>query len=415
MAGKRTLNRLSDKAIKSLTNPGRYADGGNLYIAVRPGGSRQWVFFYRSRGKLTEMSFGAYPGVTLARARQLANAARTQVADAVDPLGAKREAERAKREASATASAFPTFGAYALALVDRIEEGFSNSKHRQQWRNTLQTYCAAIWATPIDAVDTAGVLACLTPIWQTKPETASRLRGRIERVLNAARAERLRSGENPAAWRGHLDATLPRPGKLTRGHHSALPYADMPAFMADLRARPALAAMALELAVLTATRTSEVLYARWSEFDLDAGLWTIPAERMKARKEHRVALSKRALAIVKELSAARSSEFVFPGQKSGKPLSNMSMLMLLERMGRRGAITSHGFRSTFSDWASEVSPFSSELRESALAHTIGNKAEAAYRRGDALEKRRTMMEAWATWCEPKAANVVAFAKLSDAG
>ena len=247
MAGKRTLNRLTDKAIKSLTKPGRYADGGNLYIAVRPGGSRQWVFFYRSRGKLTEMSFGADPGVTLARARQLANAARTQVADAVDPLGAKREAERAKREASATVSAVPTFGVYALALVDRIEEGFSNSKHRQQWRNTLQTYCAAIWATPIDAVDTAGVLACLTPIWQTKPETASRLRGRIQRVLNAAKAEGLRSGENPAAWRGHLDATLPKPGKLTRGHHAALAYADMPAFMADLRARPALAALALEL------------------------------------------------------------------------------------------------------------------------------------------------------------------------
>ena len=189
----------------------------------------------------------------------------------------------------------------------------------------------------------------------------------------------------------------------------------MPAFMADLRARPALAALALEFAILTATRTSEVLNAEWSEFDLDGGRWTVPAERMKARKEHRVALSKRALAIVKELSASRSSDFVFPGQKPGKPLSNMAMLMVLERMGRRGAVTSHGFRSTFSDWASEVSSFSSELRETALAHTIGNKAEAAYSRGDALEKRRAMMEAWATWCEPKAPNVVAFAKLSDAG
>ena len=264
-------------------------------------------------------------------------------------------------------------------------------------------------------VDTSGVLACLTPIWQTKPETASRVRGRIERVLNAAKAERLRSGENPAAWRGHLDATLPKPAKLTRGHHAALAYTDMPPFMSDLRARPALAALALELAVLTATRTSEVLNAKWAEFDLDAGLWTIPAERMKARREHRVALSKRALAIVKELSTARSSEYVFPGQKPGKPLSNMAMLMLLERMGRRGAITSHGFRSTFSDWASEVSPYSSELRETALAHTIGNKAEAAYRRGDALEKRRAMMEAWAAWCEPKEANVVAFARPGGLG
>ena len=185
--------------------------------------------------------------------------------------------------------------------------------------------------------------------------------------------------------------------------------------MSDLRARPALAALALELTVLTATRTSEVLNAKWAEFDLEAGLWTIPAKRMKARREHRVALSNRALAIVKELSTARSSEYIFPGQKAGKPLSNMAMLMLLERMGRRGTITSHGFRSTFSDWASEVSPFSSELRETALAHTIGNKAEAAYRRGDALEKRRAMMEAWAAWCEPKEAKVVAFARPSGLG
>ena len=220
----------------------------------------------------------------------------------------------------------------------------------------------------------------------------------------------MRAGENPAAWRGHLDATLPKPAKLTRGHHAALSYTDLPAFMAELRARPALAALALELTILTATRTSEVLEAQWSEFDLDAGLWTIPAERMKARKEHRVALSKRALAIVKGLAQAKPSDFVFAGQKPNKPLSNMAMLMLLNRMGRRGAITAHGFRSTFSDWASEVSPYSAELRETALAHTIGNKAEAAYRRGDALEKRRAMMEAWSQWCEPKAANVVAFAK-----
>jgi integrase len=238
------------------------------------------------------------------------------------------------------------------------------------------------------------------------------VRGRIERILNAAKAERLRAGENPAAWRGHLDATLAKPGKLKRGHHAALPYADMPAFMTALRGRPAVAALALELAILTATRTGEVLEAEWTEFDLDAGLWTIPEDRMKSRREHRVALSTRALAIVNELAVARRSEYVFPGQKRGKPLSNMAMLMLLERMGKRGVITSHGFRSTFSDWASEVSPYSSELRETALAHTIGNKAEAAYRRGDALEKRRTMMEAWAQWCEPRATNVVAFTKSS---
>jgi integrase len=400
----RKQNLLTSRTIETAKEPGRYSDGNGLYLVVRPGGSKQWMFLYRRESKLTEMGLGSpAKGVTLAIARGHRDAARAIMARGADPLEARRQAEQ-------SAAGIPTFGAYALALVERIEEGFSNQKHRQQWRNTLQTYCEPIWTLPIDRIDTGGVLACLTPIWQRKPETASRVRGRIERVLNAAKAERLRAGENPAAWRGHLDATLPKPGKLTRGHHAALPYADMPTFMSDLRARPAIAALALELAVLTATRTSEVLNAKWAEFDLDAGLWTIPAERMKARREHRVALSNRALAIVKELSAARRSEFVFPGQRSGKPLSNMAMLMLLERMGRRGAITSHGFRSTFSDWASEVSPYSSELRETALAHTIGNKAEAAYRRGDALEKRRAMMEAWAAWCEPREANVVAFAR-----
>ena len=400
----RKQNLLTMRKVETVKEPGRYADGNGLYLVVRPGGSRQWVFLYRRDGKLKEMGLGSpVKGVTPATARDLRDEARALMARGDDPLEARRQAEQ-------SASEIPTFGAYALALVDRIESGFSNAKHRQQWKNTLQTYCGPIWAKRIDEVDTTGVLACLMPIWQAKPETASRVRGRIERVLNAAKAERLRTGENPAAWRGHLDATLPKPGKLTRGHHAALPYADMPAFMADLRARPALAALALELAVLTATRTSEVLNAKWTEFDLDAGLWTISAERMKARREHRMALSKRALAIVKELSAARSAEFVFPGRKSDRPLSQMAMLMLLRRMGKAD-VTAHGFRSAFSDWASEVSPYSSELRETALAHTIGNKAEAAYRRGDALEKRRAMMEAWAQWCEPRAgSNVVEFKK-----
>jgi integrase len=398
----RKQNLLTARTIETARTPGRYSDGNGLYLVVRQGGSRQWVFLYRREGKLKEMGLGSpAKGVTLAMARGLRDDARAVMARGVDPLEARRSSEQ---------SAIPAFGAYALGLVERIEGGFSNPKHRQQWRNTLETYCRPIWAFPIDAVDTSGVLACLTPIWQAKPETASRVRGRIERVLNSAKAEGLRSGENPAAWRGHLDAALPKPQKLTRGHHAALAYADMPSFMSDLRSRHALAALALELAVLTATRTNEVLNARWAEFDFDAGVWTIPAARMKAKKEHRVALSCRALQILEELSEAQTSEFVFPGQKQSKPLSNMAMLMLLERMGRRGAITAHGFRSTFSDWASEVSPYSSELRETALAHTIGNKAEAAYRRGDALEKRRAMMEAWASYIEPKADNVVAFGR-----
>ena len=221
----RKQNLLTARTIETAKEPGRYSDGNGLYLVVRPGGSKQWMFLYRRDGKLREMGLGSpLKGVTLAMARDLRDEARAIMARGVDPLEARRQAEQ-------SATGIPTFGAYALALVERIEEGFSNPKHRQQWRNTLQTYCEPIWTLPIDRVDTAGVLACLTPIWQSKPETASRVRGRIERVLNAAKAERLRAGENPAAWRGHLDATLPKPAKLTRGHHAALAYGDMPAFM----------------------------------------------------------------------------------------------------------------------------------------------------------------------------------------
>jgi integrase len=337
-------------------------------------------------------------------ARERRDAARAALASGRDPIEMRRKAgEETARGV--------TFGDYALALLRRIEVGFSNVKHRAQWRSTLQSYCQPIWAMAIGDVDTAGVLACLTPIWQEKPETASRLRGRIERVLNAAKAEGLRTGENPAQWRGHLDATLPKAAKLSRGHHAALPYAELPAFVAALRARPAIAALALEFAILTATRTNETLGARWQEFDLEAGIWTIPPSRMKNRREHRVPLAARALALVAEISRSRVSEFVFPGRKLGKPLSQMAMLMLLRRMGN-AAVTAHGFRSAFSDWASEVSHFSAELREAALAHTIPSKTEAAYRRGDALERRRAMMEAWAYWCEPKTANVLTFARQS---
>ncbi len=294
--------------------------------------------------------------------------ARGQMSNGRDPLEARQRAQEHARQ-------IPKFGAYALALVDRIEVGFSNAKHRQQRRNTLTTYCQPIWTRRIDEVDTKGVLDCLTPIWTLKPETASRVRGRIERVLNAAKAERLRSGENPAAWRGHLDATLPRPNSLSRGHHAALPYLELPTFMDQLRKRAGVAARGLEFVILTATRTSEALNATWNEFDLEAAVWTIPAARMKARVEHRVPLSRRAMKILRELERDRESEgYVFAGQRERSPLSNMALLMMLRRM-KRGDITAHGFRSSFSDWASEVSSFSGELRETALAHTIQNKAE----------------------------------------
>ena len=277
MAGQRLSKRLTARTVDTLITPGRHADGDGLYLAVRPGGSKQWIFLYRSGGRLREMGLGSpASGVTLAKARQLAAEARAQMTNGRDPLESRRHAEQ-------QAARIPKFGDYALALVDRIEVGFSNPKHRQQWRNTLTTYCQPIWATPIDGVDTKGVLDCLTPIWTSKPETASRLRGRIERVLNAAKAERLRSGENPAGWRGHLDATLPKAAKLIRGHHAALPYTDIAKFVASLREREGVAPRALEFLILTATRTGETLGAQFVEFDFDDRVWTIPAKRMKPR------------------------------------------------------------------------------------------------------------------------------------
>jgi hypothetical protein len=291
MVGQRLSKRLTARTVETLTTPGRHADGDGLYVTVRSGGSKQWIFLYRSDGRLREMGLGSpASGVTLAKARQLAAEARGHMSNGRDPLEARRQAEQEAKQ-------IPKFGDYALALVDRIEVGFSNAKHRQQWRNTLTTYCKPIWKQRIDHVDTRGVLECLSPIWTSKPETASRVRGRIERVLNAAKAEHLRSGENPAAWRGHLDATLPRPNNLSRGHHAALPYNELPAFMDELRRRTGVAARALEFLILTATRTSEALNAAWVEFDFEAAIWTIPTTRMKARVEHRVPLSQRALEI----------------------------------------------------------------------------------------------------------------------
>jgi integrase len=273
---------------------------------------------------------------------------------------------------------------------------------------TLRDYAAPLRRLPVDKITTDDVLSVLKPLWNEKPETASRLRGRIERVLDAARAQGLRNGENPARWRGHLDQLLPKRQRLTRGHHAAMKYAELPGFMGDLRARQATAALALEFAVLTAARSGEVLGARWDEFDLDRAIWTIPAARMKAGREHRVPLSKRALKIVKAMQEARDGDFVFPGQKAGKPLSVMALEMVLRRMKVEG-VTVHGFRSAFRDWSAECTNFTNEVCEAALAHVIENKAEAAYRRGDLFDKRRKLMEAWAIYCAaPKAGKVVAF-------
>ena len=345
-------------------------------------------------GKRHEMGLGQYPTVTLAAARARAAEYRQMVATGRDPLAEKRKEVE------------PTFAGCVDRFLSSMEGQWRNSKHRAQWRMTLTEYCRPIAAMRVSAIGTEQVLQVLNPIWTAKPETASRLRGRIERVLDFAKVKGWRSGENPALWRGHLKNVLPARRKLTRGHHAAMPYAEVPAFTERLRGLEAMSARALEFLILTAARSGEVLEAKWDEFDLEAGLWTVPASRMKAGKEHRVPLSKPALAIVRALHEHRISDFVFPGQSSGRPLSNMAFAKLLERM-KADHYTPHGFRSAFRDWAGDATSFPREVAEAALAHRVGDEVEKAYRRSDALEKRRKLMAAWADYCGTvKAGNIL---------
>ena len=335
-------------------------------------------------GSRHELGLGAYPTVTLAAARAGAAEYRLMIATGRDPLAEK------KKEAE------PTFAECADNFLASMEGSWRNSKHRAQWRMTLAEYCRPIATKRVSAIGTVEVLSVLVPIWTTMPETASRLRGRIERVLDFAKVKGWRSGENPALWRSHLKNVLPARRKLTRGHHAAMPYLDVPAFIERLRGLEALSSRALEFLILTAARSGEVLGAKWDEFDFEAGLWTVPAVRMKAGKEHRVPLSKPALAIVKALHELRTSEYVFPGHARGRPLSNMAFAKLLKRM-KAGQVTPHGFRSAFRDWAGDTTSFPREVAEQALAHRVGDETERAYRRSDALEKRRKLMAAWADY------------------
>jgi integrase len=380
----RKINRLNARTVTTITKHGRHADGGGLYLSISPNGGRRWVFLFRWHGKPTEIGFGSARDVTLARARELGARARAKLAEGINPKDLRRPPEGV------------TFGECADRLIEAMRPSWRNGKHAAQWEMTLRDYAAPLRHLPVDKITTDDVLSVLKPLWNEKPETASRLRSRIERVLDAAKAQGLRSCENPARWRGHLDQLLPKRERLTRGHHAAMGYNGLPAFMGDLQARQATAALALEFAILTAARSGEVLGARWDEFDLDRAVWTIPATRMKAGREHRVPLSRRALEITKAMREGRNGEFVFPGQKPGKPLSGMALEMVLRRI--KIDVTVHGFRSIFRDWAAECTNFPNEVCEAALAHVIENKAEAAYRRGDLFDKRRTLMEAWASYC-----------------
>ncbi|MGH6860206.1 MAG: tyrosine-type recombinase/integrase [Phyllobacterium sp.] len=389
--------KLADKFIRSAyLKSGRYSDGGGLYLKVTPTGTKSWVFMWARDDRRREMGFGAYPSIGLATAREFAEEYRKQVAIGLDPIVEKRK------------EAEPTFGECADMYLKTIDSEFRNDKHRAQWKMTLKVYCENIRKRRVSKIGTDDVLQVLTPIWQEKRETASRLRGRIERVLDFAKVKGWRTGENPALWRGHLKGALPAEKKaLTRGHHAAMHYDDLPDFLLRVRSAEAMAARALEFLVLTAARSGEVLGAKWGEIDFDAAVWTIPGERMKAGKEHRVPLVKAAIKLLKPLYEAKVSDFVFPGQKKDRPLSNMSMEMLLRRM--KIDVTVHGFRSSFRDWAGDRTNFPRELAEAALAHKVGDAVEQAYRRSDGLAKRAKLMKAWAEYLSvPKNAKILPF-------
>jgi integrase len=407
----RILGRLSAVRVQGVRKPGYYGDGGGLYLRVAPGGAKGWIFRYGGRGRRRDMGLGGYPSIGLAKARELAGDCRGMIAAGLDPIAARNE----KRAAAAVEAAKAmTFDDCATAYITAHEAAWRNPKHRQQWKNTLSTYVSPVLGKlPVAAVDTGLVLKVLEPIWARKPETASRVRGRMEAVLDWAKVRGYRTGENPARWRGHLDHLLPAKSKVRKvEHHAALPYAQVGAFVASLHEQPGVSAHALEFLILTATRTGETLGATWDEVDIGAKLWTIPAGRMKAGKEHRVPLSDAALAVLKEMREIRHSDYVFPGGRDRRPLSEMSLLMLLRRM-KHGDITAHGFRSTFRDWAAERTTFPREVAEAALAHAIPDAVEAAYRRGDLVDKRRKLMDAWAAYCakiETDAGKVVALAR-----
>jgi len=392
----RTVGKLTALKVGRVQKPGMYPDGAGLYLQVTGAGAKSWIFRFSLYGKAREMGLGSLSAITLADARAKAAECRRLLQDGKDPIEERKaRLARAALEAARTI----TFKEAAANYIASHRAGWRNAKHASQWENTIATYAEPVLGRlSIQAIDIDLVLKVLQPIWETKPETASRVRGRIEAILDWAAAGGLRQGENPARWRGHLKHRLPDPSKVRRvKHHAALPYSKLPDFVVRLGAQQSVAGRALEFTILTAARTGETIGARWDEVDLSEKVWTVPADRMKAVREHRVPLSIRALAILRDEHDVRTSDYVFPGGKAGKPLSNMAMTEVLRRMGC-GDITVHGFRSTFRDWAAERTNFPSEVVEMALAHVVGNKVKAAYRRGDLFEKRRRLMAEWETFC-----------------
>jgi integrase len=390
---------LTARRVATEKRRGMYGDGGGLYLRVGPTGAKSWILRYQHDGQRRDAGLGSAQFLSLAEAREKAYQLRRGLkVDGVDPI-AGRHTAKGKAE---------TFADVAEQYIAKFSPTWSNAKHAYQWRQTLGTYInPIIGKTAVADVDTADVLKVLNPIWLTKAETASRCRGRIESILDFASSAGLRSAANCARWKGHLQNLLPRRSSVASArvvHYAALPYDEMQDFMTTLRSRDGVAPAALEFLVLTASRTGEVLGARWSEIDFKARTWAVPPDRMKSRREHRVPLSEAALAVLERMQKDRRGDYVFPGQSPGRPLSNMALLMLLRKLGR-GDLTAHGFRSTFRDWAAEKTNYPSEVAEMALAHVVGDKVEAAYRRGDMFEKRRSLADAWARFCAGSGATI----------
>ena len=399
----RQTHRLTTIKVARVSKPGLYCDGHGLYLRVSARGTKSWIYRYRHKGKLRDMGLGSAGLVSLADARAVAHehakamlAFRHGTVD-LDPITNRRQLKAARRIEAAKGM---TFQACADAYIAAHKAGWRNPKHRGQWTSTLTTYAyPVIGNLPVQAIDLGLVLKVIEPLWSVKTETAARIRGRIEAVLDWATARGYRVGENPARWRGHLEHMLADKAKIRRvQHRAALPYAEIGSFMAELRRQEGIGARALGFMILTAARTSEVLGARWGEFNLSDRLWTVPAERMKSGREHRVPLSNAAMGILKKMDSLRQGDLVFSGARKNRVLSHMTMLNALARMGHTD-LTAHGFRSSFRDWAAERTGFAAEVAEMALAHVVSDKVEAAYRRGDLFEKRRQLAEAWARYCE----------------
>ena len=379
------IEKFTDTAIRKLKKAGRHSDGGGLYLRVKGTGSKSWSFMWKRDGLQREIGLGAYPNTSLKLAREKATTAREALAGGIDPRVALRPPK------------LITFLDTAMACMDARKLDTMNPKTKRKWERTALERCKHLHSRPVESIEREDILRILTPIWDATPETARIVRSQLEIILNYAKGRQWRKGDNPAQWKGGLDAVLQPIDRSKVRHHPAMDYNDVPAFIMLLRAREAVSAMALEFTILTGARTSEVLLAVPNEFDLEKALWTLPAERMKSGRPHVVPLSPCALKIVTRLLAAQSGDYVFPSNRPSRPLSNLAMLMLLRRMKVTG-ITVHGFRSSFRDWAGDRTSFSREIAEAALAHSVGNAVERSYRRQNALDKRRNLMNLWADYC-----------------